>query len=312
MFEHHVVGRILRRADLLHDDALFALQLVRHEGRIGENVGEHVKRQRHVGLHHPRIIGGGFGRGAGIEIAADRLDFLDDFARRAPRGALERHVFEQMRNAVLVGLFIAAADAGPDAEGGGFQMRHGIGNDSKAGRKLGDIDAHPATPCFAARLTERTNRSTSSWSFFMTLMCSGLVIRPSSQAGNAGRTPQAASTASGNFAACAVDSTMLGILESEVSRSATASATAVWGSTRSPASRQAARIAALVSVSSARPASNSSRIAASVASGSTKRPDCFSDAISRRTVPASRRLASNNSRSKFEETWISIEGDAVA
>ena len=161
MFEHDVVGRILRGADLLHDDVLFALELVRHEGRIGENVGQHVERQRHIGLHHPRIIGGGFGRGAGVEIAADRLDFLDDFARRAPRGALERHMFQQMRDAVLVGLFVAAADAGPDAERRGFQMRHGVGDDGKAGRKLGDIDAHPATPCFAARLTDSTNRSTS-------------------------------------------------------------------------------------------------------------------------------------------------------
>ena len=161
MLEHHVVGRILRGADLLHDHALFALQLVRHEGRIGEDVGEHVERQRHVGLHHPRIIGGGLGRGAGVEIAADRLDFLDDLARRAPRGALERHVFEQMRDAVLVRLFVAAADAGPHPERRGFQMRHGVGDDGQAGGKLGDIDAHPATPCFAARLTERTNRSTS-------------------------------------------------------------------------------------------------------------------------------------------------------
>src|SRR3984893_8301557 len=312
MFEHHVIGRILRSTNLLHDDVLFALQLVRHKGRIGENVGQHVERQRHVGLHHPRIIGRGLGGGAGVEIAADRLDLLDNFARRAPRGTLERHVFEQMRDAMLVRLFIAATDAGPYAKCRGFEMRHGIGNDGKAGRKLGDIDAHPATPCFAARLTERTNRSTSSWSLFMTLMCSGLVIRPSSQAGTAGRTPQAASTASGNFAACAVDSTMLGIFESLVSRSATARATAVCGSTRSPASRQAARIAALVSVSSARPASNSSRIAASVASGSTKRPDCFSDAIRRRMTAESRPLASNNSRSKFEETWISIDGEADA
>jgi hypothetical protein len=161
MLEHHVVGRILRRADLLHDDALFALQLVRHKGRIGENVGKHVQRQRHVGLQHPGVIGRGFGRGAGVEIAPDRLDFLDDFARRAPRGALERHVLEQMRDAVLVGLFVATADPGPHPEGGGFQMRHGIGDDGKAGGKLGDIDAHPATPCFAARLTDSTNRSTS-------------------------------------------------------------------------------------------------------------------------------------------------------
>ncbi len=31
VFEHDVIGRILRRPDLLHDDALFALQLIRHE-----------------------------------------------------------------------------------------------------------------------------------------------------------------------------------------------------------------------------------------------------------------------------------------
>src|ERR1700682_6105282 len=312
MLEHHVVGRILRSTNLLHDDVFFALQFIRHEGGIGEDVGQHVERQRHVGLHHPRIIGGGLGRGAGVEIAAARLDFLDDFARRAPRGALERHVFQEMRNAVLVGLFVAAADAGPYAERRGLEMRHAVGDDGQAGCKLGNVDTHPATPCLAARLTERTKRSTSAESFFITVMCSDLVIRPSSQAGSCGRTPQAASTASGNFAGCAVDSTILGILESEVSRSATASATAVWGSTRSPASRHAARLAAAVSVSSARPASNSSRIAASVASGSTKRPDCFSDAISRRTPSASRRLASNNSRSKFEEIWMSLGGHTVA
>ena len=34
--------------------------------------------------------------------------------------------------------------------------------------------------------------------------------------------------------------------------------------------------------------------------------------ISRRTAAASRLLASNSSRSKFEDIWMSIEGDAVA
>src|SRR3954454_19108679 len=158
-----------------------------------------------------------------------------------------------MRDAVFVGLFVAAADAGPDAERGGLQVRHGVGDDGQSRRPLGNVDAHPATPCFAARLTLHTNFSTSVESFFITVMCSDLVMSPSSHAGNCGRTPQAASTASGNLAGCAVDSTMLGIFESEVSRSATASATAVWGSTRSPVWRQAARIVAAVSVSSARP-----------------------------------------------------------
>src|SRR4030081_3800740 len=122
-----------------------------------------------------------------------------------------------MRDAMLVRPFVAAAYAGPHPERRGFEMRHGIGGYGEAGRKLGDIDAHPTPPCFAARLTERANRSISTWSLFMTLMCSGFVIRPSSQGGSSGRTPQAACTASGNFAAWAVDSTIFGIFESEVS-----------------------------------------------------------------------------------------------
>ena len=56
---------------------------------------------------------------------------------------------------------ITAADAGPHPERCRLQMRHGVGDDGKAGRQFGDINAHPATPCFAARLTDRTNRSTS-------------------------------------------------------------------------------------------------------------------------------------------------------
>src|SRR5215470_6715231 len=99
-------------------------------------------------------------------------------------------MFEQMRDAMLVRLLVAAADAGPHAERRGFQMRHGVGDHRQPGWKLGDLDAHPMTPCLAARLTDLTNRSTSPWSFFMTFICSGLLISPSSQGGKFGRTPQ--------------------------------------------------------------------------------------------------------------------------
>ena len=160
LVEHEVVGRVLGRADLLHDDVLLALQLLRIEGRIGQDVGQHVERERHVGLEHARVIGGGFDRGAGVEIAADRLDLLGDLARGAPRGALERHVLEQMRNAVLVRPLVAAAGADPDAERGGLQMRHRIGHHDEAGGKTRDFDAHAAAPSRAARLVERIWRST--------------------------------------------------------------------------------------------------------------------------------------------------------
>ena len=49
-------------------------------------------------------VGGGLLRG---EMG---FDFLDDLARGAPRRAFEGHVFQQMRDAVLVRLLVAAAD----------------------------------------------------------------------------------------------------------------------------------------------------------------------------------------------------------
>ena len=106
-------------------------------------------------LQHAGVIGGGLDAGGGVEVAADRLDLLGDLARGAPRGALERHVLEQMRDAVLVRLLVAAAGADPDAERGGLQMRHAVGDDRQAGRKAGDFDAHAAAPSRAARLTRQ-------------------------------------------------------------------------------------------------------------------------------------------------------------
>ena len=113
VLEHEVVGGILDGADLLDDDVLFAVDLVGVEARMRQDVGEHVEPERDVGLEHARVIGRHLDPGAGIEVAADRLDFLGDLAGGAPRRALERHVLEKMRNAVLVGAFAAAAAGRP-------------------------------------------------------------------------------------------------------------------------------------------------------------------------------------------------------
>ena len=75
-----------------------------------------------------------------------------------------------------------------------------------------------------------------------------------------GRCPQAASTASGNFAGCAVDSTTIGTAGSRGSFSATAMPTAVCGSMKWPVSRSTVRMVAATSSSSARPAANSARM----------------------------------------------------
>ena len=48
--------------------------------------------------------------------AADLLDLLSDTLRRASRRSFERHMLEQVRDAVLVVSFVARAHGYPDAE----------------------------------------------------------------------------------------------------------------------------------------------------------------------------------------------------
>ena len=91
VLENKIVGRVGDSADLLDDDVLLAQHFIAREGRLGENVGEHVERERHVGLEHPRVIGGAFDTGRRIEIAADGFDFFGDLPRarrRVPLNAI--------------------------------------------------------------------------------------------------------------------------------------------------------------------------------------------------------------------------------
>src|SRR5712691_4460159 len=139
-----------------------------------------------------------------------------------------------MRDAVLVRLLIAAPGTDPNAERSRLQVRHRVGHDRKAGGKTRDFDAHAAAPSCAARLTERIWCSTAIWSTGSVVMRSGRRSRSASHSGRGGRTPQAASTASGNLAAWAVPSTTIGTDGSRLSFSATATPTAVWGSMKWP------------------------------------------------------------------------------
>src|SRR5580700_8607888 len=280
MLEYQIVRGVGDGADLLDDDALLAGDLLAVEGGIGQDIGEHVQRQRYVGLEHARIIGRGLGAGRRIEIAADCLDLFGDLAGGAPPRALERHVFEKMRNAVLVAALVAAAGGDPDAERGGLEMRHRIGHHVDAGFQGRYLDTHAAAPSCAARLVLRTKRSTADWSTGSAVTRSGRLSRSQSHSGSCGRAPQAASTASGNFAACAVDSTTIGTAGSRGSFSATAMPTAVWGSTKLPVSRLTVRMVEATSSSSARPAAKCARICESAGADSAKRRDCASEPIS--------------------------------
>ena len=53
--EDDVVGRIVGGADLLQDDMLLALQLLRVELRFRQDVGQNIDGQRHVVAKHPHV-----------------------------------------------------------------------------------------------------------------------------------------------------------------------------------------------------------------------------------------------------------------
>ena len=137
------------------------------------------------------------------------------------RRALERHVLDEVREAVLVGALVARARSDPDAERRGRDVRHRLGGDGEAvgeARDVGSADrrsrempVHAAAPRMA-RARSRMKLSTAAWSFGSTVK--------RSRAGPSGRRDAAAgrdaapsrrSTASGNLAGCAVASATTGV-----------------------------------------------------------------------------------------------------
>src|SRR5690606_20139257 len=202
--EYDVVGCVVGCTDFLQNHALLARQFLRVEGGAGEDVRENVERERHVLAEDARVVTGVLEARGGVEIAAGVLDLLDDLARVAARRSLEGHVLKKMRDAVLVRLLVARAGADPDAERGRAQMVHAVGDDRKIACELFDACAHAAAP--TARLRSETKRATASALAGRRTMRSGRSSRSERCAGSAGRTPIALSTASGNFAGCAVES----------------------------------------------------------------------------------------------------------
>ena len=112
-----------------------------------QDVGQEIDRERQIVGHDPGVVGGVLARGVGVEMAADVLDRLGDRPRRAPLGALERHVLEHVGDAVDLGRLVARADVDPDADARGLDARHGLGRDPQAvvqGRDPGGL-AHAAS-----------------------------------------------------------------------------------------------------------------------------------------------------------------------
>src|ERR1700758_238020 len=143
-------------------------------------------------------MGGCLDRGGVVEAAAHRLDLLRDLTGGTARSPLECHVLEQVRDAMLIRSLVTTAGADPNAKRCGLQMRHRVSHDEKAGGKTRDLDTDAAAPSWAARPQERVWPSPAICPTGNVVTRSGRRSRSGRHSGSGGRTPQAASTASGN------------------------------------------------------------------------------------------------------------------
>ncbi len=138
--EHDVVWRIVRLPDLLQDHAALALKLLRLEGGVGQDVTDDVGGQRGIFLQYLGVIGGLFAGRVGVQMAAHRLDFLGDLRRRAAFGAFERHMLQEMRDAILYLGFVAGAGGDIGAQRDGLDPLHPFSHDREAGGQSGQAN----------------------------------------------------------------------------------------------------------------------------------------------------------------------------
>ena len=195
-----LIRAVARSRDLLQDHFALALQLVFRVERRLQDVGKNIEREANILFQHAGIVGRGFEAGRRIEFAADRLDLFRDGNGRAPCGALERHVLEEMRDAVLVRRFVACPGTNPDPERNRLDVRHVMRHDPQAVGKRRDVGeaarhARPPKPLRCA-----TKSFTALRSFGSTSKRSRSVSRLESRGGRPGRSPVIASSASGTFA----------------------------------------------------------------------------------------------------------------
>ena len=130
--EDQVVGGVVDLGDLLNHDVAFALELVVGHRRVLHDIGEDVDRQRHVPLEHAGDVRRLLARGVRVEVSAHRFDLFDDGERGAPLGALEGHVFEEVRDAVEPGALAARAGIDPHPHRSSLEPRHVDADDPEA------------------------------------------------------------------------------------------------------------------------------------------------------------------------------------
>ena len=149
--ENNIVGRVVRRADLLHDDLFFAFQFSFVELGGSQDIGEDIDGERHVIAQNARIIGRGLDAGGGIDFAANIFDIRCYLPGSTVFSSLECHMLKKMSNAMPVGSFVSRTGLDPNSKRHAFHVGHRIGGYRQSIGKTRYFNTHKQTaPCIPA------------------------------------------------------------------------------------------------------------------------------------------------------------------
>ena len=135
-----VIRAVRLHLDLFQNHALFLLDVLFAEQRVQHQVRQDVEGQREVLVQHLGVEAHQFLGGEGVQVAADGIHRARDVFGRAVRGALEQHVLDEVRDAVLLGRLAARAGADPHPHRDRAHVRHGFGDHADAVGQRGHFD----------------------------------------------------------------------------------------------------------------------------------------------------------------------------
>ena len=133
-FVDEVVGIVLVHLDLFENHAAFAGDILGGERRMQNQIGENLKGDGNVFVEHLHVEADAFFGGEGVHVAADGIDLAGNLLRGAVLGPFEHHVLDEMRDAIRLRSFVARAGFEPNADRGGADVLHLLGDDGEAVR----------------------------------------------------------------------------------------------------------------------------------------------------------------------------------
>ena len=117
---------------LVQDHLALALELGLGEAAVADDVAEHRDEARRVGGQAAHVIRGVVLVGVRVDVGAEPLGVEVDLLAAARVRSLERHVLDEMADAVQAPALVAAAGSNEDADVDALQVRQGDRDDANA------------------------------------------------------------------------------------------------------------------------------------------------------------------------------------